>query len=73
MSAPNAGKLFGASILRCPGKSSLARYRIIFSGRTFGQTKVDNFRVNDPVSFQADHDVAGLNVAMDQVLFLNSF
>src|SRR5260221_6957514 len=70
------GKLFGAGVSRCPGKSSPNRNlgnRTIVSSRTFGQAQIDNFRVYDFVSIEADHDVAGLDIAMDQILFLNGF
>src|SRR5258708_36644745 len=68
------GKLFGTSVSRCPGKSSLNRNlgnRTIVSSRTFGQPQIDNFRVNDLVAIQTDHDLPCFDVAMDQILVID--
>src|SRR5258705_7893942 len=70
------GKLFGTSVSRCPGKSSLNRNlgnRTIVSSRTFGQPQIDNFRVSNIVAMHADHDVAWFDVAMDQILLVDCF
>src|SRR5258707_14854766 len=70
------GKLFRTGVRRCPRKSSLNRNlgnRTVVSNRTFGQAQIDNLRVSNVVAIDADHDVARLDVAMDQILFIDCF